>query len=90
MSDTFQDKKSKQKQVDLVRKKLSKQGQENNGWSMRSFPRFKVAYVEPPAALQDEKKTSFLYHYTRSLVLNAFSNFVYLQETENEKLQNKT
>ena len=80
---------SRKKQVELVRKKLSRERKENNGWSMRSFPRFNVAYIVPPAAMDEEKTTSFLYRYTRSLVLGAFNNFVFLQETENEKLKDK-
>ena len=90
VSDVVSKEPSRKKQVELVRKKLSRERKDDTGWSMRSFPRFNVAYVVPPAVVGEEKKTSFLYRYTRSLVLGAFNNFVFLQETENEKLKDKT
>lgn len=88
VSDIIRGEKDKDKLTQKVIKKYApnNRGKELNGWAIRSFPRFGVAYLLPAVLQPGDKGAPLLgFQIVRSIVLRTFNEFVYMQEIENEK-----
>lgn len=90
VSDIIQSETDGQKQLEMVKKRYARARKEIVGWTMRTLPKFRVGYILPPVMSNDENAygPSLLQTYVRGMVLGAFNNFLYLQESENAKLAN--
>ena len=92
VSDVIAKEGSQKKQMQLIMQKYFRNRKELvSGWTMQTFPLFKVGYILPPIRKTDEddddSKPSLIHDVVRTIVIGAFNNFIYLQEAENAKLQ---
>lgn len=94
VSDVITKEGNRTKQMQLIMEKyIRNKKQKLSGWTMQTFPRFQVGYILPPIEQQDDTdsgnnaKPCLVHGIVRSIVLGAFNNYIYLQETENAKLQ---
>lgn len=89
ISDIIKGESDRKKQMERVLKKYSGDRKRLAGWTMQTFPRFKVGYILPPINKGEGKKPSITLRLVRSIVLGTFNNFLYLQEAENAKIRKR-
>lgn len=88
VSDIIRKESDRKKQMELVLKKYFRDRKSLSGWTMQTFPRFKVGYILPPDDSKIEgKRPSITSSLARSIVMGTFNDFLYFQESENDKIR---